>query len=171
MFQSYINSSLQEYLNVFCTAYLDDILIYSKNNKKYIDYMLKVLKWLQEKNLQLNIDKCKFSIIKLKYLGLIVTTKSICINLEKIQAIIDWKSLTTVKDVQAFLRFAGFYQQFIAGFSRMTKLLTKMIKDNHVTTRSGKSKIKHNFFQWTEDCKKVFQDLKQTFITASVLAY
>ena len=43
MFQSYINSSLQEYLDVFCTAYLDDILIYSKNDKEHMDYVLKVL--------------------------------------------------------------------------------------------------------------------------------
>ena len=89
MFQSYINSLLQEYLNVFYIEYLNDILIYSKNNKKHMNHMLKVLKWLQEKGLQLDIDKCEFFITEVKYLRLIVTIKSICIDLDKVQAIID----------------------------------------------------------------------------------
>ena len=83
-FQSYINSLLQEYLDVFCTAYLNDILIYSKNNKEHRDHMLKVLKWLQKKGLQLDIDKCEFSMTEVKYLGLIVTTEGICMDPEKV---------------------------------------------------------------------------------------
>ena len=51
--------------------------------------MLKVLKWLWEKDLQLNINKCEFSIIEMKYLGLIVTTKGIYMDPEKVQAIVD----------------------------------------------------------------------------------
>ena len=84
IFQSYINSSLQEYLDVFCTMYLDDILIYSKNDKEHTDHMLKVLKQLQKKSLQLDIDKCKFSVTELKYLELIITTEGICIDPEKV---------------------------------------------------------------------------------------
>ena len=53
----------------------------------------------------------------------------------------------------------------------MTKLLTEMTKNNHVMTRSGKNKIKYNLFQWTKDCKKAFQDLKQAFMTTLVLAH
>ena len=83
---------------------------------------------------------------KVKYLGLIVTTEGICIDPEKVQTIINWESLITVKDVQAFLEFARFYRQFIVRFSRITKLLTKITKGNHMTTKSGKSKVKYNFF-------------------------
>ena len=108
-FQSYINSLLQEYLDVFCTAYLDDILIYSENNKKHTDYVLKVLKQLQKKGFQLDINKCEFSVTEVKYLRLIVTTEGIRMDPEKVQAIIDWESSTTIKDMQAFLKFAGFY--------------------------------------------------------------
>ena len=146
-FQSYINSLLQEYLDVFCTAYLDDILIYSKNNKEHMDHMLKVLKRLRKKGLQLDIDKCEFSVTEMKYLRLIVITKGIYMDSDKVQAIIDWESPTTVKDVQAFFGFAGFYQQFIAIFSQMTKPLTKITKSSYVTIRSGKSKVKYNPFQ------------------------
>ena len=98
-FQSYINSLLQEYLDVFCISYFNDILIYSKNNKEHIDHVLKVLKWLRKKDLQLDIDKYEFSMTEVKYLELIVTTESICMDPEKVQAIIDWESPTTVKDI------------------------------------------------------------------------
>ena len=41
----------------------------------------------------------------------------------------------------------------------------------HMTTKSGKNKVKYNLFEQTKDCKKTFQNLKQVFITAPVLAY
>ena len=88
-FQSYINSLLQEYLDVFYTAYLDNILIYSKNDEKHMGQMLKVLKQMQEKSLQLDIDKCEFFVTEMKYLSLIVTIKGIYMDPEKVQAIID----------------------------------------------------------------------------------
>ena len=39
-FQRYINESLREYLDVFCTAYLDDVLIYSNNEAEHADHVL-----------------------------------------------------------------------------------------------------------------------------------
>ena len=73
--------------------------------------------------------------------------------------------------MQFFLEFTRFYKQFIAGFSQITKLLTKMIKNSYIMIRLDKSKVKYNFFQWTKNCEKVFQNLKQVFITTLVLAY
>ena len=65
---------------------------------------------MRKKGLQLDIDKYEFSVTEVKYLGLIVTTKKICIDPEKVQAIIDWESSILIKNVQAFLGFAGFYR-------------------------------------------------------------
>ena len=45
-FQSYINGSLQKYLNVFCMAYLDNVFIYSTKEKEHMRHMLNVLKQL-----------------------------------------------------------------------------------------------------------------------------
>jgi hypothetical protein len=59
-FQSYINETVREYLDVFCTAYLDDILIYSNDEKEHTDHVLKVLYRLRDRGLQLDIDKCEF---------------------------------------------------------------------------------------------------------------
>jgi hypothetical protein len=46
-FQHYINDSLREYLNIFCTAYLDDVLIYSdslKDHRKHVKLVLQALR-------------------------------------------------------------------------------------------------------------------------------
>ena len=43
IYQRYINCILLDYLNDFCTAYLDDILIYSDNEVEYELYVIIVL--------------------------------------------------------------------------------------------------------------------------------
>jgi hypothetical protein len=58
--QQYINHVLHKYLDVFCTAFLDDILIYSENESDHFKHVNKVLQALREANLFLDVDKCEF---------------------------------------------------------------------------------------------------------------
>ena len=78
--QWFINDVLWKYLNKFCTAYLDNILIYSSNLKEYKDHVRLVLAKLREFEIQINVDKCKFQVTKTKYLRLIISTKEIKID-------------------------------------------------------------------------------------------
>ena len=87
IFQSYINKSLREYLDIFCIAYLDNVLIYSTKEKNYADHVLQVLKHLHKQRLQVDIDKCKFLTKKVKYFNIIVTTDGIEIDPKKVKAI------------------------------------------------------------------------------------
>ena len=48
-FQGYINESLREYLDVFCTAYLDDMLIYSSKEEDHASHVLQVLRRLHKR--------------------------------------------------------------------------------------------------------------------------
>ena len=86
-FQGYINKSLQEYLDVFCTAYLDNVLIYTSKNKDHASHVLQVLRRLHKRGLQVNINKCKFNTTRVKYLGMIITTNGIEIDTKKVEAI------------------------------------------------------------------------------------
>ena len=85
--QRFINNVLWEYLNKFYTAYIDDIFIYSQNLQDHKEHMCLVLAKLCEFGIQADVDKCKFHVTKTKYLGLIISTDGIKMNLAKVKAI------------------------------------------------------------------------------------
>ena len=59
-YQRYMNDILLHYLDVFCTVYLDDKLIYSDNIIDHQDHVVKVLHRLRKAGLQADIRKCEF---------------------------------------------------------------------------------------------------------------
>lgn len=70
--QNFMNDVLQDYRNVFATAYLD-ILIYSTSLEEHGEHVHKVLQWLKEAGLYIKAKKCKFHITKVEYLGMIIS--------------------------------------------------------------------------------------------------
>jgi Reverse transcriptase (RNA-dependent DNA polymerase) len=82
-YQRFINNVLFNYLNDFYTAYLDNILIYSKNELNHQEHIRKVLLRLYKAGLQVNIKKSKFSVRYTKYLGFFISTKGIKVDPEK----------------------------------------------------------------------------------------
>jgi len=88
-FQNYINNALSKYPDIFCTAYLDNVLIYSDSVEEHCIYVRRVLDALHATSLQPDISKCKFEVTSVKYLSFVVTTNSICIDPKKIKAIKD----------------------------------------------------------------------------------
>ena len=170
IFQAFINKTLCKYLDTFCTAYLNNILIYSNSMDEYIGHVQKVLNKLFKAGLFLDINKCDFYIKEVKYLGLIITTEGLKMDPKKIKIIIDWKTSYCVKDVQAFLSFTNFYRRFIRGYLKIAALLINLIKTNSLKPNGVKVNI---VFLLTLDRaeEKAFQTLKEVFIKAPVLAY
>ena len=113
---------------------------------------------LKKADLICDIKKCEFCMQKVKYLNLIIIVEKIKMNFEKIAVITEWKTLNTVKKIQAFLKFASFYQRFIRKFNKIANSLNDFIHKNRV-------------FKWTTECQKIFNDLKKAFITASILKH
>lgn len=158
-FQRYINHTLREFLDEFCSAYIDDILIYS--NGSLADHrkkVKKVLARLRDGGLQIDIDKCEFEATSVKYLGFIVEAgKGIRVDPEKVQAIQQWQPPRSVKGVRSFLGFANYYRQFIPKFSSIASPLTALTKKNAA-------------FAWSKECQTAFEELKLRLITAPILA-
>ena len=88
-FQRYINWTLRDYLDDFCSAYLDDILIFSKGSlRQHRKHVCKVLNKLKKAGFYLDINKYEFEIASIKYLGFIIEAgKGIHMNPDKVKAI------------------------------------------------------------------------------------
>jgi len=88
-FQSFINKTLSLYLNDFYIVYINNILVYNNIEKKYKNYVNKVLAKLHNVDLYLNINKYIFFVKQVKYLDLIITIEEIRIDFEKIKCILE----------------------------------------------------------------------------------
>ena len=86
-FQHFINNILREYLDIFISVYIDDLLIYSNSFREYKEYIYKILRILRENSLQIDIKKYKFYIEEILYLGIIIERYSIKIDSVKITTI------------------------------------------------------------------------------------
>jgi hypothetical protein len=80
-----MNNILFDYLDKFCTVYLDDILIYSKDPLEHIAHVQAVLRQLYKAGLQADIKKSEFSVTKTKYLGYVLTTQGLEVDPDKVE--------------------------------------------------------------------------------------
>jgi transposase InsO family protein len=157
-YQRYMNDVLFEYLDDFCTAYLDDILIYSEDPLEHEAHVRKVLERLQSAGLQADIKKCEFSVTSTKYLGFIISTDGIKVDPEKVTAIKSWSYPTSVKGVQAFLGFCNFYRRFIQSYGTIARPLNQCTRKDQV-------------FDFDQSCRTSFDKLKEALCTAPVLSH
>ena len=89
IFQKRINSVLEEYLDEFIMAYLDNIIIYFNSKEEHFKYIKQVLQRLADKKMLVVIKKYKFYTIKTKFYGFIIKLKKLSIDLKKIKAIVN----------------------------------------------------------------------------------
>ena len=75
---------------------------------------------------------------------------------EKVQGVIEWPVLKSVKDVQKFLELANYYRQFVKDFVKIARPLYEMTR-------------KETKWSWKEKQQKAFEELKERFTTELVL--
>ena len=88
MFQTYINNVLREHLNMFVIVYLDDILVYSKNEKDHKKHVKQILSALKKVNLRIILEKSQFYQTEIKFLSYIMSDYKIKMNLKKVRVIV-----------------------------------------------------------------------------------
>ena len=146
-FMDLMHRVFQPYFDQFVMVFVDDILIYSQSEEEHEDHLHIVLQVLKDHQLYAKFGKCEFWLTEVKFLGHVVSTSSVSVDPEKVEAIMSWERLKSVFKIRSFLGLAGYYRRFIEDFSRPAAPMT-------ILTRKG---VK---FEWYDLCEKAFQELK-----------
>jgi hypothetical protein len=155
-FMYLMNSVFMTEFDTFVVVFIDDILIYSKNEKEHAEHLRIVLQRFKDHKLYAKFSKCEFWLDSVKFLGHTISKDGISVGPSKVQEVMDWKPPKSVHQIRSFLGLAGYYRRFIRDFSRIAKPMTELLKKG----------VK---FVWSEACGKAFHTLRQHLTSAPVL--
>ena len=116
-FMCLMNSVFSKYLDKFVLVFLDDILIYSKNEEEHEEHLRLTLQLLREHWLYAKLSKCDLYGDRIQYLRHIILEEGISVDLDKIEAIMNWPTPRNMIDIRYFMGLVGYYRRFIKGYS------------------------------------------------------
>jgi len=163
VFMSQMNQTLKGLPNV--VVYLDDVLIYSKDEVEHLQHLQSVLQRLKDRQFYVKLSKCDFFKEAVTFLGHTVTSQGIKPDPKKISVVQDWPTPATVHDVRAFLGMAQYFKRFLENLSKTAAPLSDLLKCS-----VSKAKSKTTPVHWTPQCTVAFEKLKQMLISAPCLA-
>nr|ABA91203.1 retrotransposon protein, putative, Ty3-gypsy subclass [Oryza sativa Japonica Group] len=106
-FMNLMNKIFVEYLDQFVVVFIDDILIYSKNEEEHAEHLRLIMGKLRDHQLFAKFSKCEFC---------------------KVEAVLAWNPPKNVSEIRNFLGLAGYYRIFIEGFSKLARPMTELLK-------------------------------------------
>jgi hypothetical protein len=155
-FMNMMNKVFMEYLDKFVVVFIDDILVYSKDEEEHERHLRMIMEKLREHKLYAKFSKCEFWLKEVGFLGHVVSGKGVAVDPAKVASVTEWESPKNVGEIRSFLGLAGYYRRFIESFSKIAKPMTELLK-------------KEKKFAWTDACEASFQELKKRLVSAPVL--
>ncbi|GKV04724.1 hypothetical protein SLEP1_g16838 [Rubroshorea leprosula] len=138
-------------------VYVDDMIVTSARAENHIDDLNETFQNLRRAQMKLNPLKCTFVVESGKFLGYVVSKKGIEVNLEKVLAVQQMEPPKTVKDMQRLTGRVAALHRFIARSAERCLPFFKALREP-------------NHFQWTEECQRAFDELKQYLASAPLLS-
>jgi len=157
-FQAMMNDLFRDLINQGDMAtFIDDILVATDTEEGHDELVEKVLRRLEENNLFIKPEKCKWKVREVEFLGVVIGPKGVEMQKEKVKGVLNWPAPRNVKKVQKFLDLTNYYRRFIKNFARIAAPL-------HVLVR------KEQKWKWEKKQEEAFEELKAVFTTEPVLA-
>jgi hypothetical protein len=127
-FHSYMGDCPRPYIDDFAVCFLDDILICSRNKQQQEKHVGQVLQQLREFGLYCKAEMCRFGVLEVGFLGLVITPDGVSMESHRISTIEDMPTPTSVRHVQVVLGFMNFYPRFVWKYAKVTLPLVELLK-------------------------------------------
>ena len=142
----------------FAMTYLDDIIIFSNMEEEHLAHIKEIFKRLVAADLKMKRSKCDFFKKHIHYLGHLISADGIRPLKDKLDTIHDMPAPSNSKEVKQFLSLAGYYRKFVPHFAALSRPLARLT-------------CKDRVFEWTHECRKAFDILKQSLCAQPILKY
>jgi len=157
-FQRMMSTVLAKHLGKSCLIYLDDVVIYSRDEQTHRGHVSEVLEALSGAGLVVKESKCTFGVKEVKLLGFVVCGEGLKADPDKVAAIRDMAPPTDKKGVRRVLGSANYYRQLMVNYADVVAPLTKL------TRKAVK-------FEWDESCQKAWGELKELLLECVILKF
>lgn len=158
-FQAVMNRVFAPHLRKFVTVYLDDILIYSRNEAEHAQHVREVLATLRSHGLRAKLSKCEFWRPEVKYLGHIVSKDGVRMDPQKVDKICNWPLPKDITELRAFVGLANYFRRFIAGFGSLSAPLTDLFSAPRLPK------------EWPQAALNAFEQIKKRLTTDVLLRF
>ena len=109
-FQTMMNELLKDLINTGkVVAFIDNMIIGMKDKEGYDELVAEIVKRLEENDLYVKLEKCKWKVREVGFLEVVIGLEGIKIEEEKVKGVLDWPILKCIKDVQKFLGLVNYY--------------------------------------------------------------
>ena len=114
MFQAIMNKLLKDLINTGkVVAFIDNVIVRTETEEGHHKIVVEVIRKLEENDLYVKLEKCKWNVREVGFLGVVIGPDRIKMEKEKVKGVLEWPTPKCVKDVQKFLELANYYCQFI----------------------------------------------------------
>ena len=150
---SMFSDLVEEVMEIF----MDDFTVYGSSFDQCLKNLETMLQRCQDKQLALNWEKCHFMVTEGIVLGHKIFATGLEVDQSKVSIIKTLAPPTTVKGVRSFLGDAGFYRRFIKDFSKIARLLCRLLE-------------KDTRFNFDDFYKAAFEEIKTKLVQAPIMA-
>ncbi|GKD58565.1 reverse transcriptase domain-containing protein [Tanacetum coccineum] len=160
-YQRLVDSVFQSPLGRNLEAYVDDMVIKSKEESGLLADIAETFEGLKTINMKLNPKKCSFGVEEGKFLGYMVTSEGIRANPKKTKAISDLQSPKTLKEMQSLSGKLASLNRFLAKSAERALPFFNTLKN---ITKENKHE-----YRWTAKAEEAFQQMKGLIMSLPTL--
>jgi len=109
-FQAMMNELLRDLINTGKVAvFIDDVIVGTETEEGHDELVAEVIRRLEENDLYVKLEKCKWKVREVGFLGVVIGPDRIKMEEEKVKGVLEWLTPKCVKEVQKFLGLANYY--------------------------------------------------------------